>query len=119
MDDSGILIRTSPESGARVLHVSGNLSIATAGELRQALLAALGEPGRTVLDLAALTAADLSGMQLLSSARQSWSRAGAELEFAGVPQWLRTMAAQAGCKPLRGEASREGCVNGEDDSYGR
>ncbi|MBS1858551.1 MAG: STAS domain-containing protein [Acidobacteria bacterium] len=119
MDDSGILIRTSTDGGANVVRVSGELTIASAGQLRQALGAALEQGGHTVLDLTALAAADLSGLQLLYSARRGWSQTEGQVEFAGVPQWLRTMAAQAGCKPLRGEASPGGCINGEDDTHGR
>ncbi len=119
MNDSGISIQTSVEGGARVLRVSGGLSIANAAELRLALLAALNEPEATVLDLAALLSADLSGLQLLYSVRRSGHAADGRLGIAGAPEWLRTLAAGAGCEPLSGENPREGCVHGEDDTHGR
>ncbi|MDE3166197.1 MAG: STAS domain-containing protein [Acidobacteriota bacterium] len=119
MNDSGISMETTAEGGARVLRVSGELSIANAAELRQALLGAMAGPGRAVLNLAALSSADLSGLQLLYSAHRSGRAADGRLEIAGVPQWLRTLAAEAGCGTLSGGDPREGCVNGEDDTHGR
>ena len=98
--ENTIAIRAEAGTTGPLLRVEGMLSISTAGTLQAALLAQLAPQSFARLDLSALTGADLSGLQLLCSARQTWRRSGGGLSFTGVPEWLETLARQAGCEWL-------------------
>ena len=72
------------ESGS-VLHISGNLSIETAEELRAAMLDPLAAASDISLDLSAVEACDTAALQLLCSACKTAQARGKRLEFVGMP----------------------------------
>jgi anti-anti-sigma factor len=57
--------QTATPAGAPALSFEGEVTIQRAGELKQALLAALAGPGDLALDLGAVTDLDSAGVQLL------------------------------------------------------
>lgn len=64
--------RREEEGGATlVLAVRGDLTIPFAGEFRRALLDAFDRAARVVVDVAGVSAVDLTGLQLLCSAHRS------------------------------------------------
>ena len=71
-------LTTREEAGRTVVALGGSLGIADLAELKPALTAALAGSGvPPVLDLAAVTACDTAGIQLLLAARKSASLQGA------------------------------------------
>jgi anti-anti-sigma regulatory factor len=71
-----------------------------AGKVRQSLLEAIetsSAGGRAVvIDLSALVAVDLSGLQLLCSSHRTAVTRGASLTLGAVPQWFASAAISAG-----------------------
>ena len=107
-ETSEIAIRLEESAGMPVIRVGGAVSIATAAQLRRALLESWTSGRPAAIDLSGVTSADLSGLQLLYSARQTHARSGSGLVFQGIPDWLHRAAAEAGFEPLDPPRSREG-----------
>lgn len=99
MELDSIQIRIETAGAARVIHAAGALTIATAGELKRALLAAPAVAG-DILDLSGLTEADLAGLQLLCSYRCGSPNAHTR-NLRAMPEWLVHMATEAGFESLR------------------
>ena len=106
VNDSQVGLRVETNGATRILYLNGEVSIVTVGRLHPALLDALASAGNDLLNLAAIEGADLSGLQLLYSAAQSWQARGGQLTFEAEPEWLRTLAAEAGY-PLIGILHKE------------
>ena len=99
MVSGGITVQIEGTESARVLRVAGPLDIAHAGQLRTALLEASeasGGESSTLVDLASLTAVDLSGLQLLCSAHRSFAARGGAIGIRSRPQWFSQATAAAG-----------------------
>jgi len=75
--------------------LTGALDISRVEELRPVLLALLEEP-EPALDLSALTACDLAGLQLLLATGLSAAARGKALHCSPLPDCLRRAAAGAG-----------------------
>ncbi len=95
-------------SDARGVHVSGEMTIFSAAELKQPLLAALkpkkGRTGAPDLDLAEVTEFDTAGLQLLLLARQQATRAGRELRVGAASVAVREALALCGAVGLLADA---------------
>ncbi|MDR3568917.1 MAG: STAS domain-containing protein [Syntrophobacteraceae bacterium] len=64
-----------------ILKIKGNWTIERSGELKPALLEALGKSERIVLDLEKVAAVDISALQLFCSAHRASLRLGKHLTF--------------------------------------
>lgn len=62
---------TAEQTETLLLSVGGELTIPFAGEFRGALLEAFDAAGRVVVNLAGVSAVDITGLQLLCSAHRS------------------------------------------------
>lgn len=62
---------TADQGGTLVLKVEGELTIPYAGEFRGALVDAFDAAGRVIVNLAGVSAVDVTGLQLLCSAHRS------------------------------------------------
>jgi anti-anti-sigma factor len=96
---SEITVRIESANNQRVLRVAGPVDLANAAALRQALVDVLADSDAgcsAIVDLAAATAVDFSGMQLLCSAHRSFRERGSAMSLRDVPDWLRQAAAAAG-----------------------
>ena len=81
MDEISMKQLQDPQVPGRVtLKVNGKATISEAFALREALLQALQGAGELLVDLRALEAIDLTGLQLLCAAHQSAEKAGKRLE---------------------------------------
>jgi anti-anti-sigma regulatory factor len=81
MDEISMEQLQDPQVPGRVtLKVRGNASISEAFALREALLEALQGGGELLVDLRALEAIDLTGLQLLCAAHRSAEQAGTKFE---------------------------------------
>jgi hypothetical protein len=74
-------LQDNPDGGAAALEFSGSATIRQAAEAHARLVNALGGEGPLALDLAAVTSADLSFVQLVESARASFAAVGRELSL--------------------------------------
>ena len=61
--------------------LSPSLTLANAGEVKEALQAALAGAGKITLDASAVTEVDFAGLQLICAAHRAVSRAGREVEI--------------------------------------
>jgi anti-anti-sigma factor len=94
-----------------VLRLAGEIDIAGAAELRQALLEALAAGEETRLSLEAATGIDVTAVQLLWAAEREAKAGGAALALEGpVPEALRAAVRAAGFErfPLSEEAASAG-----------
>jgi ABC-type transporter Mla MlaB component len=81
----------------RRLSLEGELTVSNAADLRQGLLAALEQSDRLELDLDAVTAIDLAGLQLLCSAQRTAMAGEKSLTFKdALPPALQEACANAG-----------------------
>ncbi len=88
--------------------LGGALTVHGAPEAKAWLLAALAPGGRVQLDLAAVEAADLTGLQLLCAAHRWAAERETELLAAPLPPALREAARRGGF--ARHKGCREGCL---------
>lgn len=66
------MVEARREDGTVILRLSGELDVTNADEVRAAVTAAMGsEPARVIIDLAALTYMDSSGVALILSVAQA------------------------------------------------
>ena len=63
------------------MKLSPSLTLANAGEVKEALQAALAGAGKITVEAAAVTEVDLAGLQLICATHRAASRAGRELEI--------------------------------------
>ena len=91
-----LAIRITEESGYRVVHVNGEISIDTAESLKSVLLDQLRLGAPAVLNLSEVAAIDFSGLQLLGSAVKTFRRRGAGLELRGPSDCVLEAARLAG-----------------------
>ncbi len=98
MDQFKLERTQDPEvKGKEVLKVSGGVTISEAGDLHEALTAALACAGELQVDLSDIAGIDLTGLQLLCAAHQSALRDGKSLYITdGGNPTFRDMAADAG-----------------------
>lgn len=89
-----------------VLQWSGELTLARMGELKLALLEALGRASKVELDVRGATDADAPFLQLVCAAHREALSEGKTLELAGDSPVL------ARCAESAGFLRREGCVPG-------
>jgi len=75
-----LVVSTSQQDAATVLAVSGEIDLATAPDLQQALAAASGAE-HVVADLSAVTFMDSTGLRVLISAHEAASTAGHKLSL--------------------------------------
>ncbi len=88
---------TEPEHVETMIRLEGPLTLQTAQELRDRLLAALAQPGDIRVDCSAVNEADLSAIQLLLAARRSAARDGRRLTLTGAAAGpLHDILCQAG-----------------------
>jgi two-component system, chemotaxis family, sensor kinase CheA len=92
-------IELSEAGGNRLIRLEGELSAATGGRLRTALLDALRPERKTILDTAGLTAVDLSGLQLICSAHRTYLSRNAVIEIRGMPESIHEALRAAGFDP--------------------
>ncbi len=91
--------RRSPEqTTASTFRVTGEVGLGQAAAVHAALVQALGQTSRLVIDLTEVTAADLTFFQILLAARRSAREQGKTLSLAapGPGQAVRETAAAAG-----------------------
>jgi len=106
MDEMTIKRGQDPAAAGKLeLKLSGSVTIAQAGELRDALKDALKDCSELRVDLTDITEIDLTGLQLLDSAHGSASSAGKHfgVECGNNQAFLETVAAagfqrHVGCK---------------------
>ena len=102
---------TDGVGGQKVAHLSlqGELTIANAEALRQALVAALDECGELDLDGSAVSEVDLAAMQLLCALHRAAVVRGKTVVLRGIEDgcWPETLA-------LAGFSRHEGCVHATD-----
>lgn len=98
-EGASVMMRVSDadEEELSVIRLSGALTIGTAQQARDTLLAALREPGAVTVDCAEATAFDIAFIQLLESARILATRQGTTLRLAQpLPPRLAEMLAAGG-----------------------
>lgn len=82
--DERFAVAVRAVDGVVVLSLAGELDHDTAGPLREALDAAVGQGGRLVVDMSGLRFCDSTGLNALLHGRLSVQEAGGSLELAGL-----------------------------------
>jgi anti-anti-sigma factor len=96
MEDS-MQVRREPEGSEVIrLHVTGEITLSTVPQLRNELLEVLQQTAPIRLDLTEVTSMDVSGLQLLVSARRSACRLGKSLSVAACSAMVEDAWRQAG-----------------------
>src|SRR5689334_18274555 len=106
-----IEVRSGGTEHPIVLSVRGELSIATAAELRTALLHQLEAATPVLIDIADLSTIDLRGLQLLCSAHRTWLKDGLGFHTVHVGGAVLTTARTAGY-----HASGSACPMGHEQN---
>ena len=110
MDQFTLERAKDPKGGKEILKVSGGVTIGEAGELRDALLAALDGEAEVEVDVSGLTGIDLTGLQLMCAAHQSAGTSGKSLHIVdGGNGTFRDMATGAGFRRHTGCAYDRAC----------
>lgn len=104
--ETELRLRVHEGEAGRTICAEGELSIATAARLQTALFDLLQPGSLTVLDASAVTAVDLTGLQLLCSAHRTYLANGAGFRSGGMSEVLRDAAIAAGF-----EAPHSSCPN--------
>ena len=89
-------MRIAKDESGSALHISGNLSIETAEELRASMLDLLAAASDVSLDLSAVEACDTAALQLFCSAGKTAQARGIRLEFVGMPDAVVRTALELG-----------------------
>ena len=97
--NSEIQIQTEDADDYRLIRVEGDLSLATAGDLRTTLLNCFRPGARAVLDGNGIRSIDLCGLQLLCSAHRTYLLNGAAFELKAISQTVQEAAQAAGYAP--------------------
>ena len=85
-DQPGFSVSVSTAEAAAVVHVVGELDVATAPELREAVVGLVRQDvSEVVIDLAALEFIDSSGLSVLVGAHKRLRERGGELRLRAVP----------------------------------
>ena len=84
------------EQRAGRLAIDGELTVSRVGLVRESLLQAFAAAEQVVVELAAVTEADISGLQLLCSAHRHATAHGKVLLLAGGSERLQALARGAG-----------------------
>ncbi|HEY1338224.1 MAG TPA: STAS domain-containing protein [Bryobacteraceae bacterium] len=91
-------------NGEQVVHIEGELTLATSAGLQRTLLDHLQPGKRTVLDASGIAAVDLAGLQLICSAHRTYVLREAEFVVSPMSEALKQAARASGF-----EASRSVC----------
>ncbi|MFF8844204.1 STAS domain-containing protein [Streptomyces sp. NPDC015127] len=78
--------------------VAGELDVATAGDVRNVLNAAMGSYRQIVVDLGALRFCDCSGLSALLAAARTARARGVELRLRAVPHYLARILRLSGTR---------------------
>jgi anti-anti-sigma factor len=89
-------VRIAKDQSGSALHISGNLSVETAEELRAALLDVLAAASDVSLDLSAVEACDTAALQVFCSACKTAGARGKTLELVGMPDAVVRTALELG-----------------------
>jgi len=89
-------LRVKSEQEGQTLFVEGDMRLPEMEHLRQQLLELLGAGGPTVIDLRDSTSIDLSGLQLLASARRTFQNRSRPLEIRDERRQLQAACRAAG-----------------------
>jgi anti-anti-sigma factor len=97
-DDRGLGVEETIVDGVVMLHVRGELDVATSWQLRTRLLAALGERdySTVAIDMAGITFMDSSGLGLLLGLGEELRRRDVTLEVRAPSPSVRRVLALAG-----------------------
>jgi len=87
---------TTTRSSGRRIALSGDVTIATAAQVRAELLGALEQGGDLRVDLAKVTEIDTAGLQVLLHGRRLAPHLGGAVRFQRCPAALRDTLAVAG-----------------------
>ena len=79
-----------------IVQLSGPITLYESNEVRETLLAAIGEGRDVVVDLETSGPWDLSGLQLLVAAVASGQKGGTKVRFAQVPKVCTEIAERCG-----------------------
>jgi anti-sigma B factor antagonist len=94
-------VRTFHEDNAVLLVLSGELDIATAPRLEQAVTRAMGSPLRALtVDVSEVTFVDVRGQRALSEAASSAGAAGIHFELRGATESFRRVVRLVGFESL-------------------
>jgi anti-sigma B factor antagonist len=100
-EPKGYSIEREPEDGTARLKLSGEMDLRAAGDLRDALLHALGEgDGSVSLDMGGLTFLDSTIISVLIMARKRASTAGGEVRLCAVPRRVERILTITGIESL-------------------
>jgi len=94
--EDGISIQFEQREGAQHMRVDGELSLASAGRMKSALLQLAASGGPAVINLAGITRIDLPGLQLLCSAHRTFCARNANFELSESSEEVRRTASDAG-----------------------
>ena len=101
-------------SATGTLVLSGSLTIQHAQLLKDALLRAVGEAKRVVLNMEAVEAVDLTALQLLCVVHRNLMQAGIPLEMEGaIPEIVTEVVRESGFVGCTGQTDTIGLWMGE------
>ncbi len=95
-EDQQTTIRIESARDYQLVHLEGELGLMTAEPVRQALASSITAAQPLVVSLAALTAIDLCGLQLLCSAQRSCQTNSLPFTLRAVPDWFQEIVHTAG-----------------------
>ncbi|HVN97187.1 MAG TPA: STAS domain-containing protein [Syntrophorhabdaceae bacterium] len=104
-----------------ILHLSGELQIEYAAQLRSLLADSLREADLVKIDLSSVTAADISCLQLFCAAHKTSLAANKLLDLIGIPSTaFKDLARRTGCIRSSGCNPDKGtsCLWSEEKYYG-
>jgi anti-sigma B factor antagonist len=105
---------TQPRDGVAVLRLDGRLNMVSAAQLKQAITGSVdGGCARVVVDLAAVTFMDSSGLGALIAGLKKARQEGGDLRITGVTQQVATVLALTNLdRVLQAHDSVEGALHG-------
>ena len=93
-----------------IVELPKELTVSSAIEVKEALLAALGGHARVEIDARAVVDVDVAGLQLLCAAHRSAVALGRSLAFTQAGRGAALEAALSGAGLLRHQGCRSGCL---------